>query len=135
MKSLPLALSLVFLIGCNTQEGYDHSRKDFTAFDERAIERVQQMALGRLELLSSTAAEYTDEESPEVHPCDYRVRKIIRRDWNQIEGKYPEEIEVVCTTVTDDSKLLRFSWTFDTHLERIREFKFGFDPSEFEPDE
>jgi hypothetical protein len=60
--------------------------------------------------------------------------KIVRRDRNQIEGVYPEEIHVICLTSTDEFSF-RFKWIFDRHLERISEFKFGFDPVEFGPDE
>jgi hypothetical protein len=91
--------------------------------------------VGRSDVLQSLAAEYTDEESPELHPCsedDYEVRKIIRRDLRRVQGTYPEEIQVICRTATKDSSLLFFEWVFDADLERIREFKFGIDPSEFD---
>jgi hypothetical protein len=99
-----------------------------------AIARVERMPLGNTELLNSIADEYSDEESPELAPCDYEVRKIIRRDRSEIQGTYPEEIHVICRTSTNDFEF-RFEWVFDPHLERISEFKFGFDPSEFGPDD
>jgi hypothetical protein len=134
-KVLALALALVVSAGCNKQEGYSHSPKQFTEQDRRAIARVQRMALGKPDLLTSIAAEYTDEESPEIGPCDYEVHKIIRRDLNKIQGEYLEEIHVICVTSTKESGLLQFVWVFDTGLERIKGFTFGFDPSEFDLDE
>jgi len=132
-RALPLVLVLIGSLACDSQKGYVHSPKQFTELDRKAVSRVQQMPLGKMELLNSIAAEYADEGSPELAPCDYEVSRIIRRDRHQIEGKYPEEIEVICTTSTKESGLLRFVWVFDPHLERISEFKFGFDPSEFDP--
>ncbi|MGA7318885.1 MAG: hypothetical protein WBW98_00125, partial [Candidatus Sulfotelmatobacter sp.] len=70
------------------------------------------MPLGRAEVLQSIAAEYTDEESPELQPCgdeDYEVRKVVRRDL-RIQGEYLEEIHVICRTATKDSSLLFFEW-------------------------
>jgi hypothetical protein len=138
-RVLPLILVILGLVACDRQgDGYLHSSKEFTELDKKAVARVRGIALGKPELLNSIAAEYTDEELPELDPCgytDYEVHKVTRRDLNKIQGHYPEEIQVFCTTSTKESGLLRFEWVFDTNLERIREFKFGFDPSEFEPDE
>src|SRR5580700_136947 len=128
-KALPFLMVLTSLLACDRQIGYIHSPKDFTSLDRKAIARVQQMPLGRIELLNSIAADYTDEEAPTLDACDYEVEKIVRRE---IEGKYPEEIEVICTTSSKESRLLRFVWVFDPQLERISEFRFGFDPSEFD---
>jgi hypothetical protein len=133
-KVLALALALVVSAGCNRQRGYSHSPKQFTELDRRAIARVQGMALGKTELLNSIAAEYTDEKSPELTPCEYEVHKIIRRDLNQIQGEYLEEIQVICVTWTKEPDLFQFVWVFDTGLERIKGFRFGY-PSEPDPDE
>jgi hypothetical protein len=132
-----MLLFISCLVGCNKQHSYSHSPKDFTDLDKKAIARVQRMVLGKTEVLNSIAAEYTDEESPELEPCgntDYEVSKVIRRDLKEIQGDYPEEIHVVCTTATKESSLLRFEWVFDSDLERITAFKFGFDPSDFDLD-
>jgi len=127
---------LTSLLACNRQHGYVHSAKEFTALDRKAIARVRRMPLGRIELLNSIANEYTDEASPNLGPCEYQVSKVVKSDRRKSEGEYPEEVEVICTASSSGSVLLRFVWVFDMHLERVSEFKFGFDPIEFDaPDD
>ena len=128
---------LLIASGCNRQQDYWHKPKEFTQLDRRAISRVKEMPLSRSDVLQSIAAEYTDEGSPQLQPCgneDYEVRKVIRRDLRKVQGTYREEIRVICRTATKDSSLLFFEWVFDINLERIQEFRFGIDPSEFDPD-
>ena len=55
-------------------------------------------------------------------------------DLRKIQGEYLEEIHVICRTATKDSSLLFFQRFFHPDLERIREFNFGIDPSEFDLD-
>jgi hypothetical protein len=139
MRRTAFLVSVLLLAsGCNKQRDYWHKPKEFTQLDRRAIRRVKEMPLGRAEVLQSIAAEYTDEESPELQPCgdeDYEVRKVVRRDLRKIQGEYLEEIHVICRTATKDSSLLFFERVFDPDLERIREFNFGIDPSEFDLDD
>ena len=109
-RVLPLVLVIVGLVACDRPSGYSHSSKEFNELDKKAVARVQGMVLGKTELLNSIAAEYTDEESPELNPCrytDYEVSEVIRRDLNKIQGKYPSEIHVICKTSTKESGLHR----------------------------
>jgi uncharacterized lipoprotein NlpE involved in copper resistance len=123
MKIVLLLLVCFTLLGCNRQRGYHHSGEQFNSLDRKAIERVRNMVLGKPEVLNSIAQEYIDEESPRLEPCDYEVNKIVRTDLNEVDGKYPEEIQVICTTSSKNSPNLQFEWVFDIHLERISEFK------------
>ena len=130
-KLLPLLLAVSLLTSCNTQTGYTHAPEEFNAFDRRAVARVRSLFLAKPEVLNSIAAEYLDEDKPELHPCrpdDYEVSKVIRRDLKEIQGEYLEEIHVICRTSTAQSDTLQFEWVFDGDLSRLSEFKFGFEP-------
>jgi hypothetical protein len=123
---------LAFCTACNRQTGYLHGPKDFNTLDKKAVARVQNMPLGKSEVLNSIGSEYIDEESVLLDPCDYEVAKVIRRDLGKIAGDYPEEIHVICRTSFKDGPELQFRWVFDSDLSRIEGFKFGIDPSEYD---
>jgi len=113
-KLLPLLLTLSLFTSCNTQRGYSHSPKEFNSLDRKAVARVRSLFLARPEVLNSIAAEYLDEDKPELHPCmpdDYEVSKVIRRDLKEIQGEYLEEIHVICRTSTAESNTLQFEWS------------------------
>jgi hypothetical protein len=129
------AMVLVFLIstlaGCNQQTGYFHSTRMFTEVDRNAIIRVQGSALGKPDILNSIVAEYLNEDSPAVAPCSYKVSKVVRRDLQQTDGVYAEELHVICLTSASDLPF-RFEWVVDQN-QHLSEFKFGYDP--VEPDD
>ena len=140
-RSAMLALVVLAAVGCNRQQGYHHRPKEFSEIDKHAIQRVQEMPLGQMPVMQSIASEYTDEERHELEPCsyeDYEVAKVIRRDLKEIQGRYLEQLHVICSTGTGESSF-RFDWVFDMgesesyeYLGPIREFNFGLDPSEID---
>jgi len=126
---------LVFLLGslagCNRQTGYFHSARMFTEKDRNAVLRVQGSAVGKQGIINSIVAEYLKDDSPEVAPCTYKVSKVVRRDYKQTDGAYPEELHVICLTSASDIPF-RFEWVVDQNR-HLSDFKFGYDP--VEPDD
>jgi hypothetical protein len=127
---MKLAMILTFLIsglvGCNHQTGYVHSADVLTAVDRNAVLRVQGLVLGKPEIRQAIVAEYINEKSPELTPCKYKVSKVVRRDLQQTDGVYPEELHVICMTTAEDS-LFRFEWVIDQN-QFLSDFKFGYAP-------
>ncbi len=123
-----LVLLLGTLAGCNRQTGYFHSTRMFTEDDRKAVIRVQGSSLGKPDVLKAIVAEYLNEESPAVAPCSYKVSKVVRRDLNQTDGVYAEELHVICLTSASDLPF-RFEWVLDQN-QHLSEFKFGYDPVE-----
>ena len=124
------AMVLVFFVGtlagCNQQAGYFHPTKMFTEADRDAVNRVQASALGKTEILNSIVAEYLNENLTPIEPCSYKVSKVVRRDLQQTEGLYPEELHVICLTTANDIAF-RFEWVLDQN-QFLSDFKFGYDP-------